>query len=269
MIRDVTGGHDEWRIEVDHLTKMYPGGVEAVRGVSFTSSPARSSPCSARTAPASRRRSGCSRPPCADERLRAPRRPRRRRGPARRSQRLAASSSRSRSSTARLTGRREPRAARRLWRTPRPHHRRARDAFELDDLLDRPVESYSGGQRRRLEIARALSREPQVLFLDEPTVGLDPRIRHELLDVIAGLRNRGDMTLLLTTHYLDEAERLCDRVAIIHRGEDRRVRHACCASRESRRRDHRASRGGRWRAVLARMREHGVADATAFAVGST
>ena len=60
--------------------------------------------------------------------------------------------------------------------------------------------------------------EPQVLFLDEPTVGLDPRIRHELLDVIAGLRARDEMTILLTTHYLDEAQRLCDRVAIMHEG---------------------------------------------------
>ena len=58
-----------------------------------------------------------------------------------------------------------------------------------------------------------------MLFLDEPTVGLDPRIRHELLDVIAGLRSRHDMTILLTTHYLDEAQQLCDRVAIIHQGE--------------------------------------------------
>jgi ABC-type multidrug transport system ATPase subunit len=80
------------------------------------------------------------------------------------------------------------------------------------------VGSYSGGERRRLEIARALSSEPQVLFLDEPTVGLDPRIRHELLDVIAGLRARDDLTILVTTHYLDEAQRLCDRVAIIHEG---------------------------------------------------
>ena len=65
-----------------------------------------------------------------------------------------------------------------------------------------------------------------MLFLDEPTVGLDPRIRHELLDVIAGLRARGEMTILLTTHYLDEAERLCDRVAIMHARRDRRARHA-------------------------------------------
>jgi ABC-2 type transport system ATP-binding protein len=58
-----------------------------------------------------------------------------------------------------------------------------------------------------------------VLFLDEPTVGLDPRIRHELLDLIAGLRAREEMTMLLTTHHLDEAERLCDRVAIVHEGQ--------------------------------------------------
>jgi ABC-2 type transport system ATP-binding protein len=86
------------------------------------------------------------------------------------------------------------------------------------DLLDRPVGSWSGGQRRRLEIARALVSRPRVLFLDEPTVGLDPRIRFELLDAIAGLRRSEEMTIVLTTHYLEEAERLCDRVAIIHAG---------------------------------------------------
>jgi len=88
----------------------------------------------------------------------------------------------------------------------------------LDELLERPVSSYSGGQRRRLEIARALISQPRVLFLDEPTVGLDPRIRFELLDAIAELREREEMTIVLTTHYLEEAERLCDRVAIIHTG---------------------------------------------------
>src|SRR5262249_14228233 len=70
----------------------------------------------------------------------------------------------------------------------------------LSELIDRPAGSYSGGERRRLEIARALVSEPKVLFLDEPTVGLDPRVRHELLDVIAGLRARNEMTTLLTTH---------------------------------------------------------------------
>ena len=89
----------------------------------------------------------------------------------------------------------------------------------LDELLDRAVGSYSGGQRRRLEIARALVSQPRVLFLDEPTVGLDPRIRFELLDAIAELRRREEMTIVLTTHYLEEAERLCDRVAIMHAGE--------------------------------------------------
>jgi len=91
-------------------------------------------------------------------------------------------------------------------------------AFGIDALLDRLVETYSGGERRRLEIVRALLSQPRVLFLDEPTVGLDPRIRYELLDLIAGLRARAEMTILLTTHYLDEAEQLCDRVAIVHAG---------------------------------------------------
>src|SRR4051812_19781224 len=91
-------------------------------------------------------------------------------------------------------------------------------ALGIDDLLDRAVAGYSGGQRRRLEIARALVSRPRVLFLDEPTVGLDPRIRFELLDAIAALRRRDETTVVLTTHYLEEAERLCDRVAIVHEG---------------------------------------------------
>jgi ABC-2 type transport system ATP-binding protein len=88
----------------------------------------------------------------------------------------------------------------------------------IDDILDRPVETYSGGQRRRMEIARALLSDPEVLFLDEPTVGLDTRIRHDLFDVISTLRDRTGVTVILTTHYLDEAERLCDRVAVIDKG---------------------------------------------------
>ncbi len=111
----------------------------------------------------------------------------------------------------------------RLWGVPPARARRRTDelvgALGLSDLVGRTVGSYSGGERRRLEIARALVSTPRVLFLDEPTVGLDPRIRHELLDVIAGLRAREDVTILITTHYLDEAQRLCDRVAIIHQGE--------------------------------------------------
>jgi ABC-2 type transport system ATP-binding protein len=94
----------------------------------------------------------------------------------------------------------------------------------LSDEVDRPVGTYSGGQRRRLEIGRALMSRPEVLFLDEPTVGLDPRIRFELLDLIAGLRRDSDTTVLVTTHYLDEAEALCGRIAIMHRTH-RRARH--------------------------------------------
>jgi ABC-2 type transport system ATP-binding protein len=88
----------------------------------------------------------------------------------------------------------------------------------MADYLDRPVATYSGGQRRRMEIVRALLSDPQVLFLDEPTVGLDTRVRHDLFDVLATLRDRTGVTILLTTHYLDEAERLCDRIAIIDAG---------------------------------------------------
>jgi ABC-2 type transport system ATP-binding protein len=92
------------------------------------------------------------------------------------------------------------------------------DAVGITDLLDRPVATYSGGQRRRLEIVRALLSAPEVLFLDEPTVGLDTRIRHDLFDVIGTLRELTRVTIIMTTHYLDEAERLCDRLAIIDSG---------------------------------------------------
>ena len=121
-----------------------------------------------------------------------------------------------------LTGRRNLEIHARLWgveptvaKIRIPHLMKE---FGLGELLDRPVGTYSGGQRRRLEIARSLVSDPQVLFLDEPTVGLDPRIRYELLDLIATLRATADITILLTTHYLDEAERLCDRIAIVHAG---------------------------------------------------
>jgi ABC-2 type transport system ATP-binding protein len=122
-----------------------------------------------------------------------------------------------------LTGRANLELHARLWGVPMAAGRiriaELAETMGVAELLDRPVDSYSGGQRRRLEIARALVSQPRVLFLDEPTVGLDPRIRVELLDAIAGLREREDMTIVLTTHYLDEAERLCDRVAIVHAGE--------------------------------------------------
>src|SRR5262249_60214844 len=117
-----------------------------------------------------------------------------------------------------LAGRRNLDIHTRLWGVDAEEARRRSaelvEAVGLSALIDRPVGTYSGGERRRLEIARALISAPRVLFLDEPTVGLDPRIRHELLDVIAGLRTRRELTTLVTTHYLDEAERLWDRIAI-------------------------------------------------------
>jgi ABC-2 type transport system ATP-binding protein len=122
-----------------------------------------------------------------------------------------------------LTGRENLALHGRLWGVEQAQATRRIDdlshALGIDEQLDRPADTYSGGQRRRLEIARALVSAPRVLFLDEPTVGLDPRIRHELLDVIGGLRAQTETTIVLTTHYLDEAERLCDRVAIVHQGE--------------------------------------------------
>jgi len=136
-------------------------------------------------------------------------------------------------------------------------------------LLDRPVSSYSGGERRRLEIARALVSRPQVLFLDEPTVGLDPRIRHELLDVIGRLRDRNEITILLTTHYLDEAERLCDRIAIIHSGRIVALDtpHALLAGLGRELVELRID--GDASTALASLRARGIAGDDAFTIGST
>ena len=92
-------------------------------------------------------------------------------------------------------------------------------AFELTDFADRRCATYSGGQRRRLDIALGVIHRPRVLFLDEPTVGLDPQSRARLWDEVRRLRDAEGMTVFLTTHYLDEADQLCDRVAIIDHGE--------------------------------------------------
>jgi ABC-2 type transport system ATP-binding protein len=121
-----------------------------------------------------------------------------------------------------LTGRQNLELHMRLWGTNESEGRsrlaRLAEVVGITDILDRPAASYSGGQRRRMEIVRALLSDPQVLFLDEPTVGLDTRIRHDLFDVLATLRDHTGVTILLTTHYLDEAERLCDRIAIVDGG---------------------------------------------------
>ncbi len=91
------------------------------------------------------------------------------------------------------------------------------DQFGLADAGDRLVREYSGGMRRRLDVAQALVHEPRVLFLDEPTTGLDPEVRAEMWDEIARLTDAG-ITVLLTTHYLEEADRLAAQLAIVDRG---------------------------------------------------
>jgi len=172
-----------------------------------------------------------------------------------------------------LTGRRNLELHARLWGIPHsPAARRINElaaSFGLSEVIGRTVDSFSGGQRRRLEIARALVSEPRVLFLDEPTVGLDTRIRYELLDLISGLRGRTGMTTVLTTHYLDEAERLCDRIAVMHQGTivalDRPA--ALLAGLGTELVEVRVDRDPA--GALAALRTHGLAGGDAFAVGST
>jgi len=260
-------------IEVNGLTKVYPGGVEAVKSVSFevapgevfgllgpngagksttigmltttvspTSGTARVAGCDVAKDPIGVRAASAVvfQDPVVDRSL---------------------------------TGGRNLEIHARLWGVPRSEigSRAAEVAarFGLGDLVDRTVDTYSGGQRRRLEIARALISRPSVLFLDEPTVGLDPRIRHELLDVIDALRAAGDMTIVLTTHYLDEAERLCDRIAIVHEGR------IVALDTPRSRLDARGSEIVELRvdvageSLLSFLRERDVIGAGAFAVGST
>jgi ABC-2 type transport system ATP-binding protein len=98
--------------------------------------------------------------------------------------------------------------------------RRARELLEQLELADRAsakVDELSGGQQQRLMIARALIHEPRVIFLDEPTVGLDPQARLALWDILRGLHAEG-RTIVMTTHYMEEADQLCDRLAIVDRG---------------------------------------------------
>jgi ABC-2 type transport system ATP-binding protein len=92
------------------------------------------------------------------------------------------------------------------------------DRFGLSEAADRPVRTYSGGMQRRLDVAMGLLHRPQVLFLDEPTTGLDPEVRAELWAEIERLAREEAMTILLTTHYLEEADRLASELAIVDRG---------------------------------------------------
>ena len=96
------------------------------------------------------------------------------------------------------------------------------DLLESVDLIkfrDALVRTFSGGMRRRLEIARGLVHSPKTLFLDEPTTGLDPVSRTNVWEMIRTLRKKSEMTILLTTHYMDEADKLCDRIAIVDHGK--------------------------------------------------
>jgi ABC-2 type transport system ATP-binding protein len=104
-----------------------------------------------------------------------------------------------------------------FYRQPRSP-RQVLEQMQLEEKADAWVGRLSGGQRQRLAVATALVGNPKVLFLDEPTTGLDPQRRRQLWDIIRGFQQAGG-TVLLTTHYMDEAERLCDRLAIIDHGQ--------------------------------------------------
>ncbi|MGH7967636.1 MAG: ATP-binding cassette domain-containing protein [Limisphaerales bacterium] len=106
-----------------------------------------------------------------------------------------------------------------------PRERRSRairellKAVDLEQWADKPVKMFSGGMRRRLEIARGLVHEPKIFFLDEPTTGLDPVSRVAVWEMLSRLKRERDLTILVTTHYMDEADKLCDRIAIIDHGK--------------------------------------------------
>jgi ABC-2 type transport system ATP-binding protein len=90
---------------------------------------------------------------------------------------------------------------------------------DLEKWADKPVKTFSGGMRRRMEIARGLVHEPKIFFLDEPTTGLDPVSRVAVWEMLVRLKHERDLTILVTTHYMDEADKLCDRIAIVDHGK--------------------------------------------------
>ena len=106
-----------------------------------------------------------------------------------------------------------------------PREKRARlmaellDAVELTQWRDKQVKKLSGGMRRRVEIARGLMHEPRIFFLDEPTTGLDPVSRVAVWEMLRKINAQRDLSVLITTHYMDEADKLCDRIAIVDHGE--------------------------------------------------
>jgi len=102
--------------------------------------------------------------------------------------------------------------------TARARATAAIEAFQLTEFADRKCQTYSGGQRRRVDIALGVIHQPRVVFLDEPTTGLDPQSRAHMWDEVRRLRDEG-MTVFITTHYLEEADALCDRIAIMDYGQ--------------------------------------------------
>ncbi|MBN2110816.1 MAG: ATP-binding cassette domain-containing protein [Methanosarcinaceae archaeon] len=122
-----------------------------------------------------------------------------------------------------LTGRENLDLHGRLYGLPKKlRHRRIDEVLELVELsgrADEIVQKYSGGMMRRLEIARGLMHYPNVLFMDEPTLGLDPQTRNHIWDYIKELNREKNITIILTTHYMEEADRLCNRLAIVDHGK--------------------------------------------------
>ncbi len=122
----------------------------------------------------------------------------------------------------RLTGRENLQFHAMLYDVSRSSYlKRADEVLNMVDLLDHAgdiVRTYSGGMKRRLEIARGLLHHPRVLFLDEPTIGLDPQTRRHIWDYLLALRERENVTMFMTTHYMEEAEH-CDRIAVIDHGK--------------------------------------------------
>jgi ABC-2 type transport system ATP-binding protein len=110
-----------------------------------------------------------------------------------------------------------------LYSIPRAEYEKSIDellqAVDLVPWRHKPLKMYSGGMRRRLEIARGLVHQPKIFFLDEPTTGLDPVSRVAVWELLARLKRERDLTILVTTHYMDEADKLCDRIAIVDHGK--------------------------------------------------
>ncbi|MEO8692983.1 MAG: ATP-binding cassette domain-containing protein [Acidimicrobiales bacterium] len=131
------------------------------------------------------------------------------------------------SADAALTGRENVSLFARLFDVPRRERRlRVDEALEsmgLTEAAERVAGTYSGGMIRRLELAQALINRPRLLVLDEPTIGLDPMGRDSVWERVESLRESGNMTVLITTHYMDEADATCDRIALMHRGRIRAV----------------------------------------------